>query len=184
MLNISTQRSTTLINRIARRLFLSEDLTDLLTVSARARVPLSMRNTGSILELPWISQWEREVRFAVCNNDCCDCCGKHLNRITRSQRSPGLCNSCNNNLERDYEHKKNLTNLTLAISPEVQNLIPSSDLSSVVFSVNWREQRVRRSQISNTTKAKVRLIKRKLINYLNKLEGMLDEWRLHYKYKS
>lgn len=182
MLNIGTQRS--IMTRIARQFFLSEDLTDLLTVSARARVPLSMRSTGSILELPWISKWEREVRFVVCNNDCCDCCGRHLNRITRSQRAPCLCESCNNELERDYVCKKNLTNLPLAVSPEIHNLIPSPDMSSVVFSVNWREQRVRRAQLVETKNVTIRLLKRKLINYLNKLEGMLDMWILHYKYKS
>ena len=182
MLNIGTQRPR--IERSARQFFLSDNLTNLITVSARASVPLSMRSTGTILELPWISQWEREARFVVCNNDLCDCCGRRLNRITRSQRAPGLCESCNAELERDYEYKRNLTNLPLAVRPEIHNLLPSPATPSVVFSINWREQRLRRSQIATTKNVTIRLIKRKLINYLNKLEGMLDEWRLHYKYKS
>ena len=182
MLNIGIQRS--MMTRIARQFFLSEDLTDIITVSARASVPLSMRNTGNILELPWISQWEREARFVVCNNDCCDCCGRHLNRITRSQRAPCLCESCNNELERDYEYKKNLTNLPLAVSPEIHNLIPSPDMSSLVFSVNWREQRARRAQLVETKNVTIRLLKRKLINYLAKLEGMVDGWILQYKYRA
>ena len=184
MLNLGIQ-SPPLLNRIARRLFHTEDLTDIVTVNARASVPLSMRRTGDILALPWISDVEREVRFAVLNNDCCDCCGKHLNRITRSQSAPCLCESCNNELENDYRHKRKLPDLPLAVSPEIHNLLPSSDIPSVVFSFNWREQRLRRSQqmlVKKTTR--VKLLKRKLIKYLNKLEDILDEWRLHHKYKS
>ena len=182
MLNIGTQRP--LLNRIARRLFRAEGLIDIVTARARASVPLSMRNTGDILSLPWISNLEREVRFMVCNNDCCDCCGKHLNRITRSQSAPCLCESCNTELENDYRHKRTLTELPLAVLPEVHNLLPSSDISSVVFSFNWVEQRLRRSrQILVTKTTRIKLIKRKLLKYLNKLEDILDEWRLHYKYK-
>ena len=183
MLNIGVQ-SPPLLNRIARRLFHTEDLTDVVTVNARASVPLGIRNTGDILELPWISDLEREVRFVVLNNDCCDCCGKHLNRITRSQSAPCLCESCNNELENNYKHKKTITDLPLAVLPEVHNLLPSSDIPSVVFSFNWREQRLRRSQMVVIKTTRIKLIKRKLIKYLDKLESILDEWRLHYKYKA
>ena len=182
MLNIGVQRP--LLNRIARLVFHSEDLTDIVTARARASVPLSMRNTGNILSLPWISNVEREVRFVVCNNDCCDCCGKHLNRITRSQSAPCLCESCNNELENNYKHKKTITDLPLAVAPEIHNLLPSSDISSVIFSFNWREQRLRRSRMEVIKTTRIKLIKRKLIKYLDKLESILDEWRLHYKYKS
>ena len=181
MLNLGIQRP--LLNRIARQLFQFEDLTDIVTVNARASVPLSMRRTGDILALPWISDVEREVRFAVLNNDCCDCCGKHLNRITRSQSAPCLCESCNSELENDYRHRRNLAALPLAMLPEVHNLLPSSDIPSVVFSFNWREQRLRRSQMEVIKTTRIKIIKRKLLKYINKLESILDEWRLYYKYK-